>query len=367
MLPNKRVVTGFVFTKRAAWRKIRPVKIFSKPTTLQIHWPLGKTLGLALLLLALVWGGAEGVMRGLVALNLTSEPWIGTFNSEFDIKISYLDQLVRQNGKVDCIFLGSSQFDNDADPQVFTQAYARLSGQKLTCFNFSIQTLTAGPAGQIARLLVDRYHPRLFVYGISARDLSSNFGELARPLMDDPWLRYKLGNDNLAGWLQEHSYAIRGLVNVRNRLLPDYNQVRTGLLAGLDVYGFHSRTGNNLSNTKPNFIPEYVWSKEDVAGLEAMLAMNSAKMKVVVVEVPVHASFLPNYVEADPAKYTSLFVKPVNKRIQARGVSFIQTQTAMESQIGDTGWFDIKHLNSQGAKIYSEFLAGEFYRLAVLP
>ena len=92
-------------------------------------------------------------------------------------------------------------------------------------------------------------------------------------------------------------------------------------------------------------------------GLEYLAAINAGATQVIVVEVPVHRSFLPFYVEADPDKYHSLFIAPVAEFLAWRQVPFWQTQEEMQSLIPDRGWNDVKHLNTIGAEIYSRWLA----------
>ncbi len=150
--------------------------------TLQVTRACGKTLGLAILLVALAWGGSEVVLRLLAALSFIQPPSLGSLNAELDVKLPLLDRMAKE-GEIDCLFFGSSQFDSAADPQVFSRAYAELTGQPLRCFNFSLGTLTAQPAGQLAGILVRRYHPGLLIFGTSARDYSTDFGELTRPLL----------------------------------------------------------------------------------------------------------------------------------------------------------------------------------------
>lgn len=330
---------------------------YVKPATLQIDQHIGTSLGLAILCTLLMLGIIEGFFRILDKISLISPPYIGTYNAELDIKIRMLDELVDEYRNVDCIFLGSSQFDNAADPEIFMATYHELSNESITCFNFSLQTLTASPAGAIAKILIKRYHPGSIIYGTSARDYSSDFGEAARPLLEDAWVDDYLGNFNIKGWLMERSYVVRLPVSLFRRLSPEYHDHFDRLTASLTTYGFAPVEDNDLSNPKKNFIPEYNLSAEDMAGLDELTGLSAGETQIIIVEVPVHHSFIPYYIEANEEAYHSEFIIPVSEFVKSRGVPFWETQEQMQRLIPDAGWNDIKHLNTTGATLYSRWLA----------
>ncbi len=329
--------------------------------TLHLTRGCGKTLALALLLVGVLWGAAEGSLRLLAGLGAVQPPGPGSLNAELDIKLPLLDRMAARGG-IDCLFFGSSQFDSAADPEVFARAYAQITGRAITCFNFSLGTLTAQPAGKLAGILLRRYHPRLLIFGTSARDYSRNFGELTRPLLANAWVRAQLGQPNFEGWLVEHSLAYRALLAARGWTQWEYRLVLRRMANDLTGSGFLSLGGNNLKNEDSNFIPEYVRSGEDMRGLEELLRLNGPAVQVIVVEVPVHASFLDHYVQASPADYRRLFQQPIRQVVSERGVPFWQSQEEMQARISDSGWADVKHLNASGAAVYSTWLAEQLAR-----
>ena len=324
--------------------------------TLQLHWPLGKTVFLAAIILLLFIAASEGLSRLLVELEINQPPPIGSHNAELDVKLSLLDQWVKTHGRIDCIFLGSSQADSAIDPESFASAYQESGGKTIHCFNFSLATLTAEPAGKIAAILEQRYHPALLIYGTSARDYSLNFGEWARPLLDDPWVRYKSGHFNLRGWLIEHSYTARYLVLIRQQTNPDYRVFTQELRAGLTTLGYKPTGGNDLENRKTDFIPEYSISQRDLVGLDQLLRLQSQDLQILVVEIPVHHSFLPYYVEADPEAYETQFITPIADFIEQYHVQFWRSQNAINEIVPDSGWSDTRHLNTEGGFLFSQWL-----------
>lgn len=329
------------------------------PRTLIVEKPFGLTILLAGLIIVVTWGMAEVLLRLSIHYSLLPPPRIGSVNAELDMKLLQLDNFLKKNGSIDCIFLGSSQLDEAVDPVVFEKTFHGLTGSQLRCFNFSLGTLTASPAGKIAKLLANKYHPRILYIGISARDFSKDFGELTRPLLDDPWVRYTLGQFTLSGWLTENSLAYRELLTIRSSLNPDYMALYDRLSYQLTEQGYLTVTGNDLSNPKKNFIPNFKLSREDLAGLDEMVELNSDKLQVIFLEVPVHYSFMPYYVQADPLAYDSLFIEPITAYFSQKGQAFWQSQQLMQELVPDSGWNDVKHFNKSGAEIFSSWLAHE--------
>jgi hypothetical protein len=334
----------------------------NKTGTFQAHFPLGQTVGLAVLLLLLFWGVTEGILRILVSSYVIDIPLTGSTNSEFDYKVSKLDRFIKENGKIDCVFIGSSQFDDGADPAIFSQRYKELSGKEISCFNFSIATMTASPAAEMAELLVKRYHPKLIIYGTSARDYSRNFGEMARPLFEDPWLMYQMGHYNLRGWLIDKSYAVRLLATIRRYANPDYFTFATRTLRRIQPNGFLPLLANNLKPEDKVYAPEYIKSAEDMLGLEKLVRMDKTDTRIVFSEVPVNHIFMPMYIETGEEAYYRLFVTPISQYLQDNGVLFLISQKEMEKLIPDKDWGDSKHLNTRGAAIYSRWMAENLYQ-----
>jgi hypothetical protein len=325
--------------------------------TLVIDRPFGMVFLRSAVIIIIAWFVAEMLVRAMVAAGMIPPPGIGSVNAELDTKLLLLDKYMRENGPVDCFFLGSSQFDEAVDPAVFDEVFLTESGRQLRCFNFSLGTMTASPAGRMARLLVERYHPRLLFIGISARDFSDDFGELTRPLLDDPWVRYSLGEFSVGGWLTEHSYAYRLMLTLRAYLNPDYIVFHDRLSYQLTETGYLQLEGSDLSNPKKNFIPNFSMTREDLAGLDEAASLNSDSLQVVYVEVPVHHSFIPYYIHADPDAYELLFAGPISANFAEQNLPFWRTQNIMQELVPDEGWTDVKHFNRIGAEIFSTWLA----------
>lgn len=300
----------------------------------------------------------ELIIRAGVGLNLWPEPRLGSINAELDIKLQSLDAR-QKTDPVDCLFLGSSQMDAAINPDTFSDEYRKLTGQSLRCFNFSLGTLTAGPAATVAHILVSRYHPKLLVVGISARDFSRDFGELSRSFKDDPWVRYSLGEPNIPGWLTANSLFFRLSNQFRAFFNPDYTDFRRGLLISLRPNGYLYREGNELHTTNPPTIPQYSLYKEDLNGLDEILVMQNAAMQVIVLEIPVYPKFMDTYVKGKADNYYSLFRQPILERIAKAQIPFVLSQELANVSIPDEDWNDVLHLNYRGTEIFCRWFAGQ--------
>ena len=332
------------------------VKNINPFSSMKITPPFGGVLLGTVLILIVVSLTGECLIRLGMSFGLWPAPLLGSANAELDIKLQTLDE-ISQKEKVDCIFLGSSQLDTALNPAVFSETYEYETGTSLNCYNFSLGTLTAGPAGKIAALLVYRYQPELLVVGISARDFSRDFGELARPLMDDPWVRDRIGQPNLTGRLTEISMFFRFLSQNRVAFNPDYQALRNRMLHQLAPDGFLQYSGNDLTIDTDAFIPKYKLHAEDLSGLDEVMATEDQGVRVIILEVPIYPDFLPHYVEGDSEKYFTMFRVPIQERIDVYGVPFVYSQEAIGIHIPGSGWNDVKHLNTEGAETFSRWFA----------
>jgi hypothetical protein len=334
---------------------------FSSNGTLKVTKPVGNILVLAIFFVLLLVLILEGSSRLAISARLLEEPGIGTGNADLNIKIPLLDNLVTKTGGVDCIFLGSSMTNYDVDPEVFAQTYTELSGRKVTCFNFAIATLTGEIAGGLSRILVERYHPGLLIFGTSARDYSSELG--ARALKDDPWYLYKMGEWNMAGWLQDNSMLYREFIKLLSDLQPGNREYAIIIKQNTSPFGHFIVDTNNTSLEGQNVIHEKILLQKDFAGVKRLIKLDGTDVRVVVIEIPVHEKFLPIYVNDKTEEYYSLFFDPLAELLNKKGIQFINTITGGRFSGSEDGWSDMKHLNNKGSAKFSAWLAGEIWRL----
>jgi len=273
----------------------------------------------------------------------------------FNIKINYLEEFIRQNGKLDCLLFGSSHILNGLDPVVIEQEYQKQTGYKIKCFNFGLETLTVDTAGPLLSALVSKYHPKLVVFEISARSFSSDFGDLTRPLQDNAWVRQQNGDTSVTGWLLEHVFGYRYYLTLKtwqfpqNRkvMLDHWNKTSMNGYAPLPTDAF--LTNSNVYEVKFRIDPRN-WD-----GFIQVLALQG-DTKLVFLEPPVQESFLPHYLKGGVGVYELEFVAPVSRELSMRDIPFWRALKEVSPLITDSMWFDPRHVNADGAGILSNWL-----------
>ena len=105
-------------------------------------------------------------------------------------------------------------------------------------------------------------------------------------------------------------------------------------------------------------IPGYEISQPDLAGLETLLHERQ-KTQIVILEAPVHAYCLPQYLGETAGVYETEFIQPISSFIGSKDVLFLRSIPAVDEIIPDEGWYDLKHLNSGGAEFFSKWLADQ--------
>ncbi|MGC1377523.1 MAG: hypothetical protein WA821_14920, partial [Anaerolineales bacterium] len=262
----------------------------------------------------------------------------------------------RRYGRVDCLLLGSSHIDYGLDPAAIAQTYKSKTGQELRCFNFGLASLTPDTAAPLAKMLVERYHPRLLIYEVSAHSFDKRFGDLARPLVKNPWLRYQLGEPTPEGWALDHFYIYGYYRAFKLWQQPYSRDVMLAAWKKMDANGYSAHVGQQppAADTTPAYdfhIEPSMWQ-----GFQDVLALNG-KTRVILLEAPTRAASLPDYIQGGKKAYESKFIPPVAAELTARNIPFWRAQVEVTPQIDDAMWFDPQHLNTAGAALLSDWLA----------
>ncbi|NDJ79099.1 MAG: hypothetical protein GYB65_22850 [Chloroflexi bacterium] len=330
----------------------------TRPSTLHLRFPLGQTLALALALVVVIAGMAEGAARLL--LDGSDRPTaIGSENPTLDVKIGMLDRLDAEGG-VDCIFLGSSVVLNGLDPAAFAVAFRTQTGTDITCYNFGVPALTAQSAGLLAELLVERYEPRLLVYGFTLRavgERSAQAAEVYDSIADTPWVAYQRGEANAQGWLVEHSTLLRHYLAYRNWPHDDYTTWRAQFTdAPPDGYEpfLVTRPFDPATIETPSYFRAYALSPAELDGLETILALSDGT-QVLLVEMPLPLFVLEMF-DGGAAGYDALLSGEIGDLAAAYDVP-LWTTSALDL-IPAVGWAeDAHHVNHRGAQLLSRWLA----------
>ena len=341
-----------------------------RSSTLRLRSPFGQTFCIALVLFSFLLIASEALVRTDQFQSRVINPEMGSRHRQFVIQLNRLNNIVAEEGSIDCIVLGNSMVWLGFDPQAFQKAFQSRAGQGLRCFNFGVDGMPAVSAGALARILAQDYQPRLLIYGTDARDYAvSKEARDAAVLLDMPWVKYRLGKFSVEGWLYEHSYLYRYRKTLRKLLQFDYRTTLRSRNFESNIatrYGFdpdpkvatyikippaqYEQTGH----VKYYFdlLSDYRIFPEDFYGLEQILSLNSSVLQVIVIEMPVPDTYLGFF--GNEKKDYQLFIEQVGGFSKSKQVPFWQTTPL--KLIPDDGWVDYSHLNTNGARIFSEWL-----------
>lgn len=289
-------------------------------------------------------------------------PSMGFSHHLLDLKLSFLQRLVKEEGPVDCIFLGSSSVAAAVDPVVFGQSYEKITGKPIRSFNLGIGALDLPSALILTKILVKLFQPKLIIQGLVAVDFSLHrVRQTGKRIPKNPWIRYQLGFFNLEGWLADHSFFYRYFLRFRQWLeQPEFSALVARKEPLMSPYGFR-----NL-RSKRGFVPDPQKKRtfeKKLAGFNlSQRRINTLKeimgfclkeqMALVLVEMPLHPVFNTFY--PGGAKDPQEAMAEVARCVKSRGIVFIAAPHTGFS--ADRLWLHSDHLNSIGAKYYSQWL-----------
>ena len=331
--------------------------------TLQINKPLGKTVVLGLLILAVTLTAMEFLARVPVVQSMLPAPSIGSAHKKLDLNFSFLDRLTEEDGPVDFLFIGSSMVKASIDPEILSASYLRESGKSIRCFNFGVAGFTAGATANMADILVRKYKPTVLLWGISPESFIQGAGQKARQQLEiNPWYKYQKGDFSISGWLTEHStafkYFLRFKIWLENPTLSRELALRED---GMSRYGFSRKNREGKlqadNNLDRNRLKAFLKSKTLNLSQQALSTMRKvaalkSEVKVVFVEIPVHGSIETIY-DQTPELREEIKEKIIQFAAQEK-IELIQTQSLQT--IPDSGWKNMNHMNVKGADLFSQWL-----------
>jgi hypothetical protein len=343
---------------------------FSRDRTLHLTGPIGRTLRLSLVFLMLFLGTGEVIVRThWFHSHVVPMSW-GSRHSQFELQLGRLETMVARDGPIDCLMIGSSMVWHGFDPQAFGAAYQRQTGQKIRCFNFGVDALPAAAAAPLAKVLIQKYQPKLLIYGTDARDYAVPIeSEDASVILDTPWIRYRLGHFTIEGWLYDHLYLLRYRETISSLLrFEDQYLLLTGsyALRNHDNYGLRpDHTVGSFVMTPPDLnssayqirdyvslLQNYKMRPENLAALKQLIQLQNDQLQVLVVEMPVPPTYM--YFFGQGQQDYQRFINQLDTTTAAHAAAFWPTTSL--SLIPEQGWVDYSHLNTNGAAVFSDWL-----------
>jgi hypothetical protein len=340
-----------------------------QPGTLRVRKPIGQTLGAALVIWLLLMGLAEAIFRNPGIRAQFTAPSRGGTHRLFEIQLDRLNTIATQNGSIECLALGNSMVWQGFDPFAVEEGYREATGRDLKCFNFGVDGLPASAAGAVAEILMSAYRPRLLIYGTDARDFAvPREAPDATSILENPWVRYRLGEFTPDGWLWEHSYLYQYRWHLQEWLRFDYSRALRAASKrwSADRRGFdpddsaadYIHNPPDPQDVRPQIryyfgvLGDYQIRPENLAGLDQILRLRASGVQVIVMAMPMPATYM-GFFGQGAADY-EYFTQQIEAAARPYGVPFWETTSL--HLIPENGWLDYSHLNTRGARAFGLWL-----------
>jgi hypothetical protein len=340
-----------------------------KSHTLKIKKPFGQTLTITLLILLVLFAALEFLLRAdfVQPYLLRLIPSLGGKHLQLEEQLARLEHVAAFEGKVDCIFLGSSLVWLGFNPPTFEEVYKQETGEEIHCVNLGIETLPANAASDVAEVVMEKYQPWLLIYGTSARDYAiSRDAEDSRVVWETPWLQYQLGHHTLRTGLVSNSYVIRYMKALGNFIKIDedtWSSIRNNSPVSR---GFLAKTTpaqpvhfEAAAQDAAQWFQPFHILPENLAGLAHIVGEQGEGTQVIVVEMPVNSQYF-SYFSQGQVDYDR-FATEVSTLLTTEGITFLRPLAV--DLIPENGWWDRSHMNLQGADIFSQWMAEQIARL----
>ncbi|MEZ0395078.1 MAG: hypothetical protein ABWK53_01400 [Anaerolineales bacterium] len=324
------------------------------------------SLFFAILFFLALAGGLEGAARSSWAAgHLPRYRSFGNDHYQFEIKWFGLERYVARHGGVDVLILGNSMANTGVDPDVITALYAEQTGRPVGVYNFGVEGLTLHGNLALAALLLEEYQPEVLVFVADVRDLDdANLPNSEARLLSDPWVRYRLGEWTLAGWLFDHSQALQVYLPYRNWVRADFPDTFYNYLyraVTITESGYEPDTNtitldeaalNEIRNSAActQYYPQIEIGAGRLEELRALLALaNRHGARLIVAEMPVNPVV---YECMTGAVNRADFQQAMTETLAPGGGIFLPAEPGLPVE----AHIDMHHLNRQGAAAFSRQL-----------
>lgn len=362
---------------------------FDRRVTLKIDRPRQPILAYGAVLFVLACLLIEAIARTPLVQSRVPYQAYGMNHPQLELQINMLQQYVEQNGAPDCFILGSSQAFREVDPGGFAQIFNKTRNDSLNCYNFGVTGSQIWSTSILGEILIQRYQPRLVILGTSFLDYTEGRElQIDERFKQNDWLEYQTGKFTFNGWLSEHSYGWRTITSL-SYSAPFGMHYDTVLREAHKWDGEIARNGFALStkSVDPNLPVEegfvknfkeefrsFGVSERNLTALEEIVAFSRAQgAQVLLVEMVYHPALLDlkdsrGTPRAD-RENTLAFIDKVNARLAdiaaEHHVIFLKFDPALP--LPESGWFDLYHLNRNGAGVFSNWLGTQAARILDLP
>lgn len=261
---------------------------------------------------------------------------------------------------INCLFFGSSMVDQGLDPEIIENLLNSHKNEKIRCFNFGLSGAMAENSSDVLIELVDRQKTDLIIFGLS-------------PIEFDENVKKSRSMTSLPVFEESSSYSIEKSIfstyrlpwfyyGFINRKDDDFIITQKGFNSCLNARGLCSsgRKQQFILDSESFYLHDFHPNQTDMAALQRVVAITKERnISIVFVEMPVKPSFFPNLIEGGETMYEQRFIKPIETFLETYDIPFLRTQKMAATLFADSCWRNENHLNQEGARVLSEYVASQ--------
>lgn len=316
----------------------------------------------SIILLVIICVISEVIARTPIVKSMNLYESYGGSHPQFDTQVVRIKSRYTKEGHIDCILLGNSQILSGIDPAVLQQIYQKKTGRNITCQTFGLGGLVPSTAASLAKLLIQKYHPSIIIFGTSMFDYTF-YNSADASIMSSPWVKYQLGTFSIDGWLIENSNAYRYYLGINHYLLyyGANGETRLDSNGHLPFYGRDEKTKEQLLNETSGILKTLDITETQVNGLYNIVSLNSDDVKIIVLEMPVNPEIFgfSRYARKIYPDFRNILINETT----LAGAELLLTKDKVE--IPENDWHDLTHLNQTGT-LYFSHIVGNYMTNVVL-
>jgi hypothetical protein len=238
------------------------------------------------------------------------------------------------------------------DPTLIEEAYRAQTGSSIHCFNFGLPAMFLETSGELARALVNRFHPKLLVLILSARNFETGVDFPIRYVSSSDWSRQNLGQTSLRGWAVNSLYGYRYYLSLQYWLTPTNRKrfadtwhaiTREGFTP---VYGFGEQ--HQFSAPGPKFQRTNGLAQK---GYEELLELQHDGVNLLIIDAPIRPDFYAAYHD----NYFQPYIDYMQSTLAKNEIPFWLTKD-LSHTIPSDGWYDLQHVNEKGVPLLSAWM-----------
>ncbi len=291
-------------------------------------------------------------------------PSIDSTFPELDVKFQRLWKF----GEPNCVFLGSSMTDTGLYPEVFEDLVNKKYKTNYRCFNMGFSSSMVEISAAVANSLTNWYDVDLIIWGISPIDMDPNLVDTRR-ITDMPVFQYNNGNRSLIGYFYNQFRLPWFLASLPHLQNSEYRGVLENFNKSLDDRGMRRSDLKEPINLDKVMLPDFEMNPDDFSAFQKTVKnLKASGKKIIILEMPVHPTFLPFLVTGGNESYQDNFIGPVQKYLDSEGIQFIRTQDEISTIINmKSSWGNESHLNTEGAALFTRYVAQSCENLGSIP